>query len=87
MILCGVLLILSAGADSLWSYTLCIVLGFMMLTAIIPFLTSIYNDNYPADRRGAFYSKAVLVTVLVSIVSGFWGSSLMDQDPAFTGGF
>ncbi len=83
MILCGALLILSAGADSLWSYTLCIVLGFMMLTAIIPFLTSIYNDNYPAGRRGAFYSKAVLVTVLVSIVSGFVGSSLMDQDPDF----
>ena len=83
MILCGSLLILSAGADSLWFYTLCIVLGFMMLTAIIPFLTSIYHDNYPANRRGSFYSKAVLVTVLVSIVSGFWGSSLMDQDPAF----
>ena len=83
MILSGSFLILAASTDSLWSYTLCIVLGFMMLTAIIPFLTSIYHDNYPANRRGAFYSKAVLVTVLVSIVSGFWGSSLMDQDPAF----
>ncbi|MDH5762441.1 MAG: MFS transporter [Nitrospinota bacterium] len=78
MVLSGVLLILSAYAGSLWFYTTCIVLGFMMLTAIIPFLTSIYHDNYPGNRRGSFYSKAVLVTVLVSIVSGFTGSSLMD---------
>ena len=83
MILSGSFLILAASTSSLWSYTLYIVLGFMLLTAIIPFLTSIYNDNYPAGRRGAFYSKAVLVTVLVSIVSGYLGSSMMDQDPEF----
>ena len=83
MVLSGSFLILAASTSSLWSYTLCIVLGFMLLTAIIPFLTSIYNDNYPAGRRGAFYSKAVLVTVLVSIVSGYLGSSMMDQDPEF----
>lgn len=83
IVLSGSLLILAASTDSLWSYTLCIVLGFMLLTSIIPFLTSIYNDNYPAGRRGAFYSKAVLVTVLVSIISGFIGSSLLDQDPDF----
>lgn len=83
MILSGSFLILAAGTTSLWSYTLYIVLGFMLLTAIIPFLTSIYSDNYPANRRGSFYSKAVLVTVLVSILSGFIGSSLLDRDPDF----
>lgn len=83
IVLCGFLLILSAAADELWTYTLCVVLGFMLLTAIIPFLTSIYYDNYPADRRGSFFSKAVLVTVLVSVLSGFTGSWLMDRDPGF----
>lgn len=83
MVISGSLMVLAASTSSLWSYTLCIVLGFMLLTAIIPFLTSIYNDNYPANRRGAFYSKAVLVTVLVSIISGYLGSSMMDQDPDF----
>lgn len=83
IVLSGVLLILAATADSLWTYTLCVVLGFMLLTAIIPFLTSIYHDNYPANRRGSFYSKAVLVTVLVSIVFGFLGSWMMDRDPGF----
>ena len=83
MILSGSLMILAASTNSLWSYTFCIVLGFMLLTAIIPFLTSIYNDNYPSDRRGSFYSKAVLVTVLTSIVSGYLGSLTMDRDPDF----
>ncbi len=83
IILSGVFLILAATADSLWAYSLCVVAGFMLLTAVIPFLTSIYHDNYPADRRGALFSKAVMVTVLVSILSGFVGSSLMDQDPGF----
>lgn len=83
IILSGVFLILAAGADSLWAYSLCVVAGFLLLTSVIPFLTSIYNDNYPADRRGSLFSKAVIVTVLVSIVSGFIGSSLMDRDPGF----
>ncbi len=83
IVLSGVFLILAATADSLWAYSLCVVAGFMLLTAVIPFLTSIYYDNYPADRRGALFSKAVMVTVLVSILSGFFGSSLMDRDPGF----
>jgi len=83
MVLSGSLLILAASMSSLWAYTLCIVLGFMLLTSIIPFLTSIYNDNYPEGRRGAFYSKGVLVTVLVSIISGYLGSLLMDRNPEF----
>ena len=79
----GTFLILAALANQLWSYTLCVVAAFTLLTAMIPFLTSIYHDNYPADRRGSYYSKAVLVTVLVSIAAGFSGSWLMDQNPAY----
>jgi len=83
VVLTGVFLILAATAGSLWTYTLWVVLGFMLLTAIIPFLTSIYHDNYPADRRGSLFAKAVLVTVLVSVLSGFLGSWAMDRDPNF----
>lgn len=81
ILLSGIFLILAATADSLWVYSVCVIAGFMLLTAIIPFMTSIYHDNYPANRRGSLFSKAVLVTVLVSIVAGFLGSSMMDRDP------
>ena len=79
----GFLLIVSTASDSIWPYTLCVVSAFILLNAIDPFLTSIYNDNYPAYRRGALYSKVVVVMVLTSVLSGFFGSSLMDQDPEF----
>jgi hypothetical protein len=81
--LCGMLLILSAASDSIWTYTLCVVSALVLLNSIDPFLTSIYNDNYPSYRRGALYSKVVLVMVLTSVLSGFFGSSLMDHDPDF----
>lgn len=77
---CGVFLLAAAFTTSLWSYTVAVVLGFAFLTALLPFLTAIYHDNYPANRRGAFYSRAVMVTVVVSACSGFLGSSWLDQD-------
>ncbi len=83
VVMCGVLLVLSTASDSIWPYTLCVVSALILLNAIDPFLTSIYNDNYPANRRGVLYSKIVMVMVLTSVLSGFFGSSLMDQDPDF----
>jgi len=77
---CGIFLLASAFTTTLGSYTLAVVLGFTFLTALVPFLTSIYHDNYPANRRGAFYSRAVIITVVVSACSGFLGSSWLDQD-------
>lgn len=77
---CGVFLLASAFTTSLWSYTVTVVFGFAFLTALLPFLTAIYHDNYPENRRGAFYSRAVIVTVVVSACSGFLGSSWLDQD-------
>ncbi len=81
--LSGMLLVLSAASDSIWPYTLCVVSALVLLNGIDPFLTSLYNDNYPAHRRGALYSKVVLVMVLTSVLSGFFGSALMDRDPNF----
>ena len=79
----GIFLVLSAASDSIWTYTLCVVPAFILLNSIDPFLTSMYNDNYPAYRRGALYSKVVVVMVLTSALSGFLGSLLMDHDPDF----
>jgi len=83
VVICGVLLVLSTASDSIWPYTLCVVSALILLNAIDPFVTSIYNDNYPANRRGVLYSKVVMVMVLTSVLSGFFGSSLMDKDPDF----
>lgn len=78
--LCGIFLLAAAWMDSLLSYTSCVVLAFVALTSLVPFLTSIYNDNYPSDKRGRYYSKAVQALVIVSVVAGFLGSWAMDHD-------
>ena len=83
VVMCGVLLMLSTASDSIWPYTLCVVSALILLNSIDPFLTSIYNDNYPTNQRGVLYSKVVMVMVLTSVLSGFFGSSLMDKDPDF----
>ena len=77
---CGILLLISAGASELTTYTICVVASFIFLHAMVPFLTSIYHDNYPAGQRGIYYSKPVVITVMVSVVFGFIGSWLMDQN-------
>lgn len=79
-VICGLLLLAAAFTESLTTYTLCVVLAFMALTSLVPFLTSIYHDNYPAARRGAFFSRSVQALVLVSVVAGFAGSALMDHN-------
>lgn len=81
--LCGTLLVLSAASDSIWPYTLCVVSALVLLNSNDPFMTSMYNDNYPANQRGALYSKVVRVMVLTAVLSGFFGSSLLDHDPDF----
>jgi predicted MFS family arabinose efflux permease len=79
-VVCGLFLLASAFAPNRQTYTLSVVLAFMALTSLVPFLTSIYHDNYPADRRGAYFSRSVQALVLVSVVAGFTGSALMDQN-------
>jgi len=83
VIICGYLLLLSTASDSIWPYTMCVVSALILLNGIDPFLTSMYNDNYPANRRGVLYSKVVVAMVVTSALSGFVGSSLMDEDPEF----
>ncbi len=78
--ICGFLLIVSAGTSSISSYTICIITSFIFLHGMVPFLTSIYSDNYPTHKRGAYYSKPIVITVIVSVLSGFIGSWFLDQD-------
>lgn len=78
--LCGLFLLASAVTGSLMLFTLLTSLGFICLHLLTPFLTSIYNDNYPVDKRGAYFSLPMILTVGVSVVFGFLASQFMDHD-------
>ena len=79
-IVTGICLIVAAWVPSLELYTLMIVIGYICRSAVLPFLTSIYSDNYPHGKRGANFSKPLLITVASSAMFGFAGSSLLEID-------
>ena len=77
-VLTGVCLIVAAWVPSLEIYTLMIVIGYICRSAILPFLTSIYSDNYPHDKRATYFSKSLLLTVASSSLFGIFGSSILE---------
>ena len=81
--LCGFCLLGAAFMNSLWTYGLMVALSFFALNSLTPFLTSIYNDNYPHDQRGAYFSKPLRLTVAVSVLFGFLASWVLDLDLSY----
>jgi hypothetical protein len=55
-----------------------ITFGYICRSAAIPYLTSIYSDNYPHHKRGASFSKPLLLTVSISSLFGLAGSLLLE---------
>ena len=55
--LASVCLIIGAWIPSLEFYALMITIGYISRSVAIPYLTSIYSDNYPHHKRGESFSK------------------------------
>ena len=76
--LASVCLIIAAWIPSLEFYALMITISYICRSAAIPYLTSIYNDNYPHLKRAASFSKPLLLTVAISSLFGLAGSLLLE---------
>ena len=76
----GVCLIAAAGSKSLGWFALFVVIGYIGRSSLLPFLTDIYGDNYPPDKRGKYFSTPLILTVGVSAAFGYFGSSLLEID-------
>ena len=77
-VLASVCLIIGAWVPSLEFYALMITLSYIFRSAAIPYLTSIYSDNYPHHKRGASLSKPLLLTVAISALFGLAGSLILE---------
>ena len=77
-VLTGACLIIAAWSKSVEIYALFIIIGYIGRSALLPFLTDIYGDNYPAEKRGNYFSIPLILTVAVSAVFGAIGSSLLE---------
>ncbi len=79
-IITGVCLLASAWVTSVQLFATLVVLAYICRSALLPFITDIYGDNYPSDRRGEFFSKPLLLSVGMAAVSGFIGSHILEKD-------
>ena len=78
--LASVCLIIGAWIPSLEFYALMITIGYICRSVAIPYLTSIYSDNYPHHKRGESFSKPLLLTVAISSLFGLAGSLLLEMN-------
>lgn len=66
-------------------------LGLLSTSACVPLVTQIYQDNYPAESRGRFFSRTFMIRIAAAaIMSGIGGSGLgarMDLFPWLLGLF
>ena len=65
-VITGICLLVAAWVTSLNLFAAFIIIAYICRSALLPFITDIYGDNYPADRRGAFFSKPLLLSVGVA---------------------
>jgi len=79
----GACLALAAYVDSIEVYAICVVLAYLCRSALIPFVTSIYGDNYPPKKRGVSFSKPLMTAVGVSSAFGFFGSLILEYDISY----
>lgn len=79
-IVTGFCLFLAAWAQSISLFACMVILGYICRSALLPFITDIYGDNYPPEKRGAFFSKPLLLSVGIAALSGFIGSYFLESD-------
>lgn len=79
-IVTGICLLISAWTSSITFFAFFVVIAYICRSALLPFITDIYGDNYPSDQRGAYFSKSLLLSVGVAALSGFIGSFILEKD-------
>ena len=62
-------------------YVFATVVAMACTNAIIPLTTQVYQDNYPARKRGRLVSRSVMFRVLASSLFGWLAGRLLTVDP------
>jgi hypothetical protein len=73
-------LALAAAVPVLPVYVLASLLSLASAGAIWPLLTQIYQDNYPADSRGRFFSRTVMIRIVTAAAFSAAAGRLLAAD-------
>jgi MFS family permease len=66
----GCFALLAAVSDR-WFFIGGIIAATTLATAVIPLVTQIYQENYPARRRGKYFSRTAMIRIFSAAVFGF----------------
>ena len=58
------------------------VIALAVHSAAIPLLTQVYQDNYPADRRGKLYSRTFMLRIASAVAFALLAGQVLEPDPA-----
>ena len=50
------------------------------MAAIVPLMTQVFHENYPADSRGKLFSRAFMVRIAVAVVFSWFGGWVLARD-------
>lgn len=64
-------------------YVLGSVFGTTMVSAVIPLLTHLYQENYPAEQRGRLFSRTVMIRILAAAGFAKLAGALLHEDLAW----
>ena len=73
-------MVLAAWTKSAYIFANLVIIAYVCRSALLPFITDIYADNYPSNRRGTFFSRSLILSVGMAALSGFIGSSILEKD-------
>jgi len=72
--------IVAAAVPWLPLYTVCVVLATTSYTSAIPLVTHMYQENYPAARRGELFSRTVMLRIGAAAAFGWLGGAMLGAD-------
>jgi len=76
----GIFLLLAAWTTQAGWFACFVIVAYIGRSALLPFLTDIYGDNYPAHLRGHYFSRPLILTVGISAGFGYAGSILLENN-------
>lgn len=72
---------LAAAFPVLWLFVPAAVLAMATSSAVIPLMTQVYHDNYPADQRGKLYARSFMLRISAAILFSWAGGAFLDRYP------
>jgi len=76
----AVCFLVAAFVQTLPVFVICSVLGIAVIASTIPFLTQIYQDNYPAAERGQLFGRTVRIRVATAMIFGLVAGQFLADD-------